>query len=960
MQSACQVAQEGTIRLRQHFLAEAVRILDCLPISAQRSLRKMRTRCKPASVEQALLVLFICDRYRTGWGPDRLAAHVHAAGLFSAETSEDVILRQLVLPVRLAFLACQLPIARYWSLTEPFIDFLFYHLMMRVRSGHKQKHIEKDLRVRWTAGQTDVYLSEAATREEISCKWIIEKNRWATRCAKRWLVESPVRTTVEQRVRSLPPGITRRIDLRGLVSLATRLNALKAASESRDDLKQTRSAAELERNLAVVKRWLGGLFFWERDLLLQPRPDDALIEQCLRLMPLVKRESSDYSNEKLLGVPAEAIGGEEYIPNWLQDYVFSMGGRFSQNSLGPLPYLFVALDPHEYPNVPAKIGVLPPRCTPASAILPIRLVEDSGDDGQLDFIFPLKSPESLRTLMLVVATSGCRFDILKPTQLGTLSKSRSMWIELPTSVLGKLKKAAIGALKRYYDSDPTRMRDALARNTQIPVPLVGFVGFEQAKSQQLLMDTARFPANIPRGRAADLWRQYGESRQRIHCLELKRVELLDLGKTIAAKPLVREIACEKARIVVLQQKVRGRDPARFRKYHELDRIEDSAEGVLQKGTCFLHLGFSRSTVDGFFTLGGTGLAVSRIHFPDFKIGPAVNLVNQWLESETQEQQRKALDQIVLEFGKTIGTPLAAQLGAAGVRRVIASPSWFLQLVPLHCLRVNAVTDGDYLGNLFDGWSYSSSLRLLKRANIIRSRKHSAAAFSYSPPHRPLAGVTPEARMVQLLMPPCALFEGETATPEQFSKSGHECNVLHAACHADWVADDALRSGLLLAEQSGRSPKLSAATILASDAFHGVSLVTLSACSTGRHVQRLHTFQEYLGLDGILMAQGVRAVVSTLWSVDDLAAFLVMSRFYWELSTGISVGDALRIATDQLSRGFLTQMPRDIRFKELLTRVMPNWEPSVKRADARLRHPMAWGAFRCSGISWKPIVKGSGH
>jgi len=59
------------------------------------------------------------------------------------------------------------------------------------------------------------------------------------------------------------------------------------------------------------------------------------------------------------------------------------------------------------------------------------------------------------------------------------------------------------------------------------------------------------------------------------------------------------------------------------------------------------------------------------------------------------------------------------------------------------------------------------------------------------------------------------------------------------------------------------------------------LVTLSACETGLVEFGRGLADEYIGLPGILLQAGARAVVASLWAVDDLATALLMGRFYEE-------------------------------------------------------------------------------
>jgi CHAT domain-containing protein len=107
----------------------------------------------------------------------------------------------------------------------------------------------------------------------------------------------------------------------------------------------------------------------------------------------------------------------------------------------------------------------------------------------------------------------------------------------------------------------------------------------------------------------------------------------------------------------------------------------------------------------------------------------------------------------------------------------------------------------------------------------------------------------------------------------------------------------LRSGVVLAG-GGRAPDaapvdlspnaptrddgiLTAEEVQALD-LRGCELVVLSACETG--LGKLEYGQGVLGLQRAFQAAGARAVVASLWKVDDKATGALMERFYTNLWT----------------------------------------------------------------------------
>ena len=89
---------------------------------------------------------------------------------------------------------------------------------------------------------------------------------------------------------------------------------------------------------------------------------------------------------------------------------------------------------------------------------------------------------------------------------------------------------------------------------------------------------------------------------------------------------------------------------------------------------------------------------------------------------------------------------------------------------------------------------------------------------------------------------------------------------HFATHGTFDLEEARRSALAM---KGGVP-LSVGTLLETDGLGHPRLVVLSACETGLHdIDRMP--EEFIGLPGAFMTIGARAVLGTLWPVDDRAA-----------------------------------------------------------------------------------------
>jgi len=144
----------------------------------------------------------------------------------------------------------------------------------------------------------------------------------------------------------------------------------------------------------------------------------------------------------------------------------------------------------------------------------------------------------------------------------------------------------------------------------------------------------------------------------------------------------------------------------------------------------------------------------------------------------------------------------------------------------------------------------------------------------------------------------ALFDGEAflenkATPARLRETVSDSRIIHLATHGDFRPDDPLFSGLALA----------GGWLTTFDIFNlrlNASLVTLSACQTGRSV--VGGGDELLGLMRAFIYAGAASLVLSLWAVEDRSTAQLMETFYRGLAEGQTKGAALRHAQLQFIRG----------------------------------------------------------
>jgi tetratricopeptide (TPR) repeat protein len=213
-------------------------------------------------------------------------------------------------------------------------------------------------------------------------------------------------------------------------------------------------------------------------------------------------------------------------------------------------------------------------------------------------------------------------------------------------------------------------------------------------------------------------------------------------------------------------------------------------------------------------------------------------------------------------------------------RLLIVPHGLLHLVPF--------------GALHDGQSYlierfeltvapsASSLTFCLRPRARRSQRAWIGAYSAN---GALPGVIDEAKAVSALFDSVHVFENEF-TVGRLRQGVREADLIHLAAHGVSRVDAPQFSYLQLAD--GRLT-----TLDCFDLDLDCALVTLSACESGRGV--VVPGDEQIGLARAFLYAGARAVVHSLWRIDDRATQRMMTDFYTGLKTGLGRGAALRQA-----------------------------------------------------------------
>lgn len=244
-------------------------------------------------------------------------------------------------------------------------------------------------------------------------------------------------------------------------------------------------------------------------------------------------------------------------------------------------------------------------------------------------------------------------------------------------------------------------------------------------------------------------------------------------------------------------------------------------------------------------------------------------------------------------------------------RLIFVPHGVLHYVPFHAL---------HNGSLYliedHAISYLPNSTILDQCRKQRITSGGMLSLGYSSDGM-LPFTIQEAEQVTRCIEGKLLLEDD-ATLSNFRDSLADQRILHLATHAEYNADQPLFSGLMLAD----------GWLTTLDIFNlklNASLVTLSACQTGRSV--IGGGDELLGLMRAFFYAGTASLVLSLWSVEDRSTLILMESLYRSLAQGQRKDDALRHA-----QMYLLQQAQD----------------GLDADKKKLVHPYYWAPFCLSG------------
>lgn len=313
-------------------------------------------------------------------------------------------------------------------------------------------------------------------------------------------------------------------------------------------------------------------------------------------------------------------------------------------------------------------------------------------------------------------------------------------------------------------------------------------------------------------------------------------------------------------------------------------------------------------------------AVRYIPLPDVGDNLLQRMVNWMARLELGEGRNRLGEKRLVEWHAALIAPLQEHLSRE--RPVVLAPFGVLHLLPLAAARESAT--GRYAGEEYT-LAFAPSLSALRTA--LEQTRRGGRHDDRPVPHRLLSvaypgapgsslylpNVLPEAQAIAGYFAEVTPLHRDGATPDAVVTHAPGQEVVHLGCHGWFDPRQPQQSGLMLA-----GGWLTVQRIITELRLGEARLATLGACLSGRAA--LRRGEEHVGLMQAVMTAGARAVVASLWPVDDAATRALFEAFYAGLAAGRSPAAAMQAAAG-------------------LVRARPGWG-----------RPYYWAAFQVSGLA----------
>lgn len=311
---------------------------------------------------------------------------------------------------------------------------------------------------------------------------------------------------------------------------------------------------------------------------------------------------------------------------------------------------------------------------------------------------------------------------------------------------------------------------------------------------------------------------------------------------------------------------------------------------------------------------------------------------------------KELQQVSQKLYQWLIAPIRPQLDANGIQNLVFSLDRATRYIPL-----SALYDGQQylvekfaISTILTAGTTNTTDKL--SANPTDNKVLGLGLSNAIPGFNPLPNVVDELNGIIRSQKPgsTGIFPGSQFLNQSFDRTAFndliDYRILHIATHGKFVPGQPEDSFLVLGNGDPlRIPEIKSMTDL-----NAIHLVVLSACETAKGGENKEGL-EVSGISYYFITSGAKAVIASLWLVNDASTSLLMQRFYKNMVTGkLTKAEALRQAQRELLEDKLTAKDAPARSDILVTT-----EPGTRAAPARspnFTHPYYWAPFILIGNS----------
>jgi CHAT domain-containing protein len=320
-----------------------------------------------------------------------------------------------------------------------------------------------------------------------------------------------------------------------------------------------------------------------------------------------------------------------------------------------------------------------------------------------------------------------------------------------------------------------------------------------------------------------------------------------------------------------------------------------------------------------------------------------------------------LEVAMAQLGSHIARPTWLRLRELRAHGVTVVPCGQLTLWPLHAASFEVAGETHCLLGDFD-IAFSASAALASRGISAEREPYTflVGVGNPRPTTAPLRFGALELAEVATHFENRVCFFGRRATKGAFLDALDRSTHVHMSCHARFDPSQPLTSGLKLGDSQLGIPEL-----IAMRPFQNVHLAVASACETAVSFGGVAP-DEHLGLHVAMLLAGAGQVIGTLWSVEDLATALLVSRLYAMMQPAATI-PALRVSPARALRSAQVWL-RDVTVADLRTTASKEhtpgarfWRTVYRYFDAApasrrpFRHPFYWAGFVLVGSESEPAL-----